>query len=49
MVESQHSEILFWIVTTIATVALVLKIVAMEVHGLVEFLKKLRQNPKDNK
>jgi len=49
MVEFQHFEILFWIVATVATVAVVVKIVAVEVHDLVEFLRKLWQNPKDGK
>lgn len=49
MVELHHLEILFWIVATVTTVAVVVKIVAVEVHDLVEFLKKLWQNPKDGK
>ena len=49
MGEMEHSDILFWILTTVATAALVVKIVAVEIHDLVEFLKKLWQNPKDNK
>ncbi len=39
--------ILFWIVATVMTGVVVVKIVAVELHGLVEFLKKLWQNPKD--
>ncbi len=49
VVDFQHFDILFWIVATVATVAVVVKIVAVEIHDLVEFLKKLWQNPKDNK
>ncbi len=41
MVEFQHFEILFWIVATVATVAVVVKIVAVEVHDLTEFLRNL--------
>ena len=49
MVDFQHFEILVWIMATVATVAVVVKIVAVEVHDLVEFLRKLWQNPKDGK
>ncbi len=45
----EHFEILVWIVATVATVAVAVKIVAVEVHDLVEFLRKLWQNPKDGK
>jgi len=47
MVDLSHFEILVWIIVTVATVAVVVKVVAIEVHGLVEFLRKLWQNPKD--
>ncbi len=49
MSEFQHFEILFWIVATVTTVTAVVKFIAVEIHDLVEFLKKLWQNPKDNK
>ena len=49
MAHFQHLEILFWIVATVATIAVVVKFIAVEIHDLVEFLKKLWQNPKDNK
>ncbi len=49
MVDIQHFEVLFWIVATVTTVAVVVKIVAVEIYSLVEFLRNLWQNPKDNK
>ncbi len=43
MVDFQHFDILFWIVASVATFAVVVKIIAVEVHGLMEFLKNLRR------
>ena len=45
----EHFTIFFEIMVTVAAVVVVVKFVAVEVHDLVEFLRKLWQSPKDGK
>ena len=49
MVEFQPFESLFWIAATVAAVVVVAKFVAVEIHDLVQFVRKLWQNLKDGK
>lgn len=49
MVEFKYLETLAWVLATVGTVVLVAKIVAVEVHDLVQFVRKLWQNLKDDK